>query len=438
MVLGLVIFSWDRKLGPVIDMKYPLDFHVSNDLINKIYITFTYSDDIQREELVETSITDFSILSYCDKSKISKEGYEIVSIILEEKDKLNIHKIRSNLTNFSREIFQIEKEKRKSYFNKNLEIFFKKAATRKILLLGRAGTGKTSIKKIIFEGVDPKELLLKPLEPTRGINPNVYTWLDIRLGIFDSSGQELNYLLDHEEENDFLIAFENTDIIAYIIDYNSWNLKNKEIEKEIQKIMQIIKLRDLQTELVLFVHKIDLIEKQNNDTTIKNLKNLFHEKFNLETYFTSIHPEWIYRLYDAFYNILSNSSQETMNLRLILEDQINGVPKTMVFFTNLQDSIIVQSMSNDFNTNIINHSHKLIAELNQNFEEMSRDGKIDHLILSSAENFNIILNNLNMVKFGLKYMIVISESLTTNKLILLVGQIRLKLKDYYYLDKKVA
>ena len=69
---------------------------------------------------------------------------------------------------------------------------------------------------------------------------------------------------------------------------------------------------------------------------------------------------------------------------------------------------------------------------------MSQEGRINHLILSSEENFNIIMNNLNMSKFGLKYIIILSENLSANKLILLVGQIRLKLKDFYYLDKKVS
>ena len=92
-------------------------------------------------------------------------------------------------------------------------------------------------------------------------------------------------------------------------------------------------------------------------------------------------------------------------------------------------------MSNDFNTSIINHSHKLIAQLNNDFEEMSRDGTINHLILSGSNNINIIMNNLNLSKFGLKNLICLSESQSANKLISLIGEIRLKLKDLYYLNR---
>ncbi|MCK4380178.1 MAG: 50S ribosome-binding GTPase, partial [Candidatus Lokiarchaeota archaeon] len=61
----------------------------------------------------------------------------------------------------------------------------------KITLIGRAGVGKTSIIKVMFEGENPKDLINNPLEPTRGIIPKIYSWMDIELSIFDTSGQEL-------------------------------------------------------------------------------------------------------------------------------------------------------------------------------------------------------------------------------------------------------
>ncbi len=44
----------------------------------------------------------------------------------------------------------------------------------KISLIGRAGVGKTSMIKLVFEGYDPKDLMIKPLEPTKGINPKSF------------------------------------------------------------------------------------------------------------------------------------------------------------------------------------------------------------------------------------------------------------------------
>lgn len=438
MVRGLFVFGWDKKLGAVIDLKHPQNLEISDDLINKIYITHTYHDENKKEDLVEISTEDVIFLSYCDKSRIPDVGYEVVSVMLDEKEKRYIKKIKEDFISFSQKLLTIEKEGRKKQFYDNLDVFFPKSTAKKILLLGRAGSGKTSIKKIIFEGKDPKKLLFSPLNPTRGISPNAYSWLDLKLGIFDSSGQELSYLLEHEEDDDFNLAFEDTDIIVYVMDYTLWHTKRNEVDLDIQKIFQIIENRDLKAKLVIFVHKIDLIDKQEYNNVIEEMKVHFHKNPNTKIFFTSIHPEWIYNLYNAFYDILSSSSNETLNLMAVLKERLTDTSKTMSFVTNLKDSIIVQSMTNDFNTNIINRSHKFVADLNQNFEEMSQDGRIDHLILSSEDNFNIIMNNLNMTKFGLKYIIIISENLTANKLILLVGQIRLRLKDYYYLNKKRA
>jgi hypothetical protein len=349
-----------------------------------------------------------------------------------------MNQLKNSFLVFSKELVELPKLEREDYFVKNLGSFFEKTTARKILLLGRAGTGKSSIKKIIFEGEDPKKLLLNPLEPTRGISPKVYSWLDLKLGVFDSSGQELSYLLDSGDESGFNLAFEQTDYIVYVIDYTLWQTKQDELKNDIHKIIEILKTRNFRAKLVIFVHKIDLIETLEYDKVKLEIKNNLENSFNYAIFFTSIHPDWIYSLYNAFYDILSNSSQETMNLMAILKEHMGETSKTMTFLTNVKDTIIVQDMTNDFNTNIINRSHKMIAELNQNFEEMSQEGRIDHLILSSEENFNIILNNLKLTKFGLKYIVVISESLSANKLILLVGQIRLKLKDYYYLEKRSA
>ena len=67
MVIGIALFSWDQKIGAVVDVKYPETLVLSDDLINKIYMTFAYSEDFDKDELIETSYKNQDILSYCDK-----------------------------------------------------------------------------------------------------------------------------------------------------------------------------------------------------------------------------------------------------------------------------------------------------------------------------------------------------------------------------------
>ena len=435
MVVGVALFSWDQKKGAVIDVKYPENFDLTNEIINKIYMTFAYSEDFDKEELIETIYNNQAIISYCDKKRVSNVGYEIVTLVLEEKQKVNVFRIKTQLLKFSQEIFKKDKKERVKYFLKNVNTFYRTSSAKKILLLGRAGTGKTTIKKIIFEGTDPKDLLYNHLEPTRGITPNVYSWLDLKLGLFDSSGQELSFLLENEEDHEHLLAFENTDYVIYLLDYTGWISYSEELVNEIKKIHEILKKSPNQVKLFLFFHKIDLIGKEFDEKTIKKITDAIRKHFNLPLYFTSIHPGFIYNLYNAFYEILSSASKETSKLREILEREIKDYPKSMFFITNSLNSIVVQAMSKDFDTVIINHSHKLIAQLNQSFEDMTKTGNIDHLILSSRDNLNIIMNNINLPQFSLKYLICISETITVNILIWLVGQISKKLKDFYYLNK---
>jgi hypothetical protein len=181
-----------------------------------------------------------------------------------------------------------------------------------------------------------------------------------------------------------------------------------------------------------------LIEKESRKTILKDIAKQIKEDFNIPIFYTSILPELIYNLYNAFYDLLSSSSKENFHLKEILDKNLVDDSKTMFFITNQNDSIIVQSMSKDFKTSIINHSHKLIVQLNKTFEDMVINDKINHLILSSSSNLNVIMNDLNYHKYGLKNLICISENLSANKLIWLTGQIRLDLKNLYYLNKKIT
>ena len=95
MVKGIAFFSWDTKIGSTLELEYPLDFKLSDDLINKIYMTHSYEEEFKKDELIEVSYKDQIILSFCDKSKVAEVGYEIVIIVLDEKEKINLYNLKS-------------------------------------------------------------------------------------------------------------------------------------------------------------------------------------------------------------------------------------------------------------------------------------------------------------------------------------------------------
>jgi len=310
-----------------------------------------------------------------------------------------------------------------------IETFFEKSSQKKILLLGRAGTGKTTIKKIIFEGLNPKELLYNPLEPTRGISPSIYSWLDLNLGVFDTSGQELNYLLNDEQE--LSVAFDNTSIIIYLMDYPRWVSTSNEILDEIAKISDIASTKSANSEMYLFFHKTDLINKETRNKNMDEIEIEIHKKVNLPIYFTSILPDLIYLTYNAFYEMLSTFSEENFALKILLDNSIEAKSDLMCYITNRNNSIIAQTMSEDFDTNLINYCHKLIGQLNLTFEDMVINDNIDHLILSSKKELTIVMVSLLFLENKLKNLLLISSSIPSNKLIVLIGDIKKQLKDFY-------
>lgn len=432
MVVGLALFCWDQKIGSFLEIQYPGALELSDSLINRIYMTHSYSQDFEKGELIEISFENKFILSYCDKRRVADVGYEILILILQERERINSYNLKRQFLDFAGGVFENSKSEREKFFLDGVTQFFKKSSAKKILLLGRAGTGKSTIKEIIFEGKNPKDLIYNPLAPTRGITPSIYSWLDLDIGFFDSSGQELQQLLT--DENEQKIAFDNTDAIIYLFDFQIWVAKSEEIIDEIRTILSIIKKKSYNSKLILFSHKTDLISKESIYDKIMEIRGIINDKLGLPVYFTSIYPYLIYRLYNAFYEILSDFSEETTVLKTILDKNMEEIPKLMCFITDQYDSIIVQTMSNDFNTDLINQSHVLIAQLNQTFEDMT-ENQIEHVIISSTNNLNIIMKNLNLKKFDIKNLIIISETESVNKLIMLTGKIGTRMNQYLYYNK---
>jgi len=422
-------------MGPIFDYIYPETLNITNNMVNKTYMSHAFTqNNLNKEELNEIIFDEQIILTYCDKSRVPQVGYEIVMLILNQNQKINIQNFKTKLLNFSQSIIKKTKIERIKYIEENLDIFFKKTTEKKILLLGRAGTGKSSIKEIIFEGKNPKELIYNPLEPTRGISPSIYSWLDLKLGLFDTSGQELDFLL--KDKNEQTLAFENTDLIIYILDFSMWVVHKNNILDEIKEILNIIENKSFKANLVIFFHKIDLINFTSRDEEISEISDFFKKAFDLPVYFTSIYPELIYNTYSAFYEILSNFSEETITLKNFLEEALKDQSKTMFYVTNKNQSIITQSMTQDFNIKLINHVHKLTAQLNQTFEDMCLNDNIEHLTLTSSKKLKIFMRYLNLSEFDIMNLICVSENLQLEQLYSLTSLLKLKFSNYHYKLKK--
>ncbi|MFO8017757.1 MAG: ADP-ribosylation factor-like protein [Promethearchaeia archaeon] len=428
MVKGLVHLGWDNKIGAVIEFQHPKTLEISEDMTNRIYMAHTAQDSKSEEDyLTELDVNDKVILSYCDKSRVSEVGYEILFIILDEREKVNLFGLKNKILQFSQELFALPESERKGYIEDNLDTFFPKKQERKILFLGRAGIGKTSIKKLIFEGKNPKELIYNPLSPTRGLSPSVHSWLDLDLGVFDSSGQEFDNLLESTTDKRF--AFQNASAVIYILDYPSWIGQKNQLLEDIERISQIMENNEYDSKLIIFFHKIDLINnyKKFRNQKITEITDKIQNIANVPIYFTSIYPKYLYSLYNAFCEILGMISKQHEYLKNLLDEKIKDYSKTMAFITNPDHSIVAQSISKDFDVSLVNHIQKLTAQLNQSFADMVKQDNINYLLMSSYKNLTVIMKHLNLPEYNIAKIICVSKTLKNKKLVQLAHQFGINL-----------
>jgi len=302
----------------------------------------------------------------------------------------------------------------------------------KIVLIGRSGVGKTSIKKAIFEGVLPDNLILFPLEPTHGINTSIYSWLDLELGVFDTAGQELTYLLEHEDEHKNL--FSNSDVFIYIFDYLLWVDQPEELLEEILKIFNIINQNGNMGKLILFFHKIDQINQKIKGKfrlISDEIKNRLALPIEFKIFFTSLHPNQIYRTYNAFFEVLSDLSPETANIKNIIDTVIEKHSKTIFFVTNQFNNIIVQAMTKDFDTNLISYLHERIAHMDHTTEELNEIYNNVFLIDSGFKMLSIILSNLEQITPNIKNLTCVSEIHDVDTLTGLMNNLKEYLRNFY-------
>ncbi|MFX1238836.1 MAG: ADP-ribosylation factor-like protein [Promethearchaeota archaeon] len=169
--------------------------------------------------------------------------------------------------------------------------------SRKIIFIGPPEAGKTTLRKIFFEGENSKSLLEQGIEPTYGkesINLN----LEDMIGIFDLSGQE-NYRWIKTDDSS---VFYNVNAIIVIIDAKTPIHEIVEFSKKI-----VEKRNELapQSKIYLLIHKIDLVNHSRIENINKQLVINYSTTDKIEFFYTTIkEKEGYFHTLFIFVNIL--------------------------------------------------------------------------------------------------------------------------------------
>ncbi|MEJ2279358.1 MAG: ADP-ribosylation factor-like protein [Candidatus Lokiarchaeota archaeon] len=124
--------------------------------------------------------------------------------------------------------------------------------SKKLIFIGPPGAGKTTLKKIFFQGENSNKLLEYALEPTYGEESLIFrlSELNKELGIFDLAGQENDRWFSEDKA-----IFQDAKIILVILDISDG------FEEIVDFIRKVIKLRNntsSTSKVIVFIHKIDL------------------------------------------------------------------------------------------------------------------------------------------------------------------------------------
>ncbi len=300
----------------------------------------------------------------------------------------------------------------------------------KISMVGKPEVGKTTIKKVILEGEDPSELVMFPLEATIGIQYSVHEFMDLKISLLDSPGQSLPLLLEDEQKQ--LMTFGNTSAIIYIFDYPTWIENSQDIIDDIKKIYEIKNKLEVDAKIVLFLHKIDLLIHKKIGSMLALIRKQVIKQLNLPEefpiYFTSLHPNLIYTVYNAISDIFSNFSKDSSYLKEIIRKSISNLSKTLCVVSNQDDNLIIQVSSPDFDTSALYYLYEKVYQSSKSPEEEISKYKF---INAGSKILYMLGEDISKYHSNFKNLILFSEILEKEDLSKLIADIRGKLLEYY-------
>ena len=174
--------------------------------------------------------------------------------------------------------------------------------SKKIVLVGPPKAGKTTLRKIFFEGENSKRLLEFGLEPTHG-QESIYLKLSKNVGIFDLAGQENQRWFETDDKK----IFYNVDVLIVVIDIS---MSLEEIIDFTKKVINI--KNDMTPSCITYVlfHKIDLVQTEKISKLIGALNKIYPSEKKTNFLFTSVKREYIAKTFSYFIEILNRCLTE--------------------------------------------------------------------------------------------------------------------------------
>ncbi|OCT52654.1 Ras-related GTP-binding protein A [Cladophialophora carrionii] len=185
---------------------------------------------------------------------------------------------------------------------------------KKVLLMGKSGSGKSSMRSIIFSNYVAKDV--RRLGATIDVEHSHAKFMgNLTLNLWDCGGQDafMDSYLNAQREN----VFSDAEVLIYVFD-----IESRAVEQDLETYSQVIKaLKEYSPNAHVFclVHKMDLVQHELREKIYEERCQMIaarSEGLSLETFASSI---WDQTLYKAWAGIVHKMIPNLVIIERFLE-----------------------------------------------------------------------------------------------------------------------
>eukprot|EP00753_Platysulcus_tardus_P000962 PLAT10803.3.p1 GENE.PLAT10803.3~~PLAT10803.3.p1 ORF type:complete len:360 (+),score=168.74 PLAT10803.3:145-1224(+) len=193
------------------------------------------------------------------------------------------------------------------------------AAKQKVLLMGKSGCGKTSMRSIIFANYLARDTMR--LAPTLNVEHSHVRFLgNLMLNLWDCGGQDAFYENYFESQRDHI--FRNVKVLIYVFD-----IESRDVEKDMdyfRRCLEAVAQNSEGAKVFVLVHKMDLVPAASREEVVAEREAEIRAAValtpelvdSLRCYWTSIWDETLYKAWSSIvYALIPNIDLIETHLR---------------------------------------------------------------------------------------------------------------------------
>jgi Ras-related GTP-binding protein A/B len=289
---------------------------------------------------------------------------------------------------------------------------------KKLLLMGRSGSGKSSMRSIIFSNYSAFDT--RRLGATIDVEHSNLRFLNnMTLNLWDCGGQDVfmdNFLSNAgDSNNNSNNIFKKCEVLIHVFDVES-----KEVAKDIntfKRVLENLSKFSPNVKIFILIHKIDLVQSNKRQELFQlmynNLKNIaFNEYgFKITGFATSIWDESLYKAWSSIVcSLIANVAIYEQHLTKL--NQIINAREIILFE---KTTFLVISSMDKYKSNINSYSNQPIDNL-----DPKRFEKISNIVKTYKQSVNKIRSNFkNLILHG-KNSSIYLDILTSNIYIMII------------------